>query len=638
MRLLRTAVLFMLAVSIALGDDSLLIFRKLDKPLTLPPGLVQTLPINKRHSFFGDSLRAVDCINELDLPFGTCGDQLFGGLAMTTSHLTGQIRIQFYPVGGNIAHFEVTHGALAGDDSTLAAPRGFEMPVLFGQVSDAAVLSSGDLDLTTGGVTNIKYRVNFRNSALVALGQVNPKLAAPVIEFPGVRGHAWIRFEQRPDGLLDFTFQGNTFLPLGKDVEGDPVRFPLNFCGPGIRCASVLARGLSLHPHLTISTKEPAGPSCAPSCPEIPSNTIQEFIVNTARTAFGDDFNIDIPQLGGLGPGRSHIQGRLQFQFGPRTTEDTVPFTITSLVPEALLANPPPSNILGRGPAPGLLGQDEILRFPLLSYRFQRVTFVDEPYSFNHGVVDLRTGKIIGEFVYPSFYGQALAEALFEQNDGRVEKEPFNLIADPGSDRNPGYALFERGTNGQTVFRLSAEHVRSFATYRFPSPDFIKANSFIAGPGARLDLFLRIQAMRKVDTPRAVKSGSRSFVSSLGDQISINYSIPCDGSSSRPTFEYVNRNTGASGGTFRLTRLASVSCINSRGSVLAEGDYDVITFGGFGVWSKDDPAATPRLATVQISTAADSPYAGILVYQSPDEKNTVIMSSANDRPAEKPIP
>jgi hypothetical protein len=637
--------LLLLSCALAVGlpvsaEEPILIFRPLPEPLRLPPGLRQTLPLNKRHSFFGDTLRAVDCTDDRDVTFGTCGNLLFGGVAMTTSHLSGDITIRFYPPVKNVAHFEVIHGILRGDDGRLVAPQGYDFPVLLNQVSDPPnILSEGDLDLTTGGVTNIKYRVQFLNTALLALGTVNPKLEPPVIEFPGVRGHAWARFEQRPDGLLDFTFQGNTFLPLGKDVQGDPVRWPMPFCGPRLACASVLARGTVLHPHLTLSTKAPGGAPCAPQCPDIPSNTIQEFTVFTHSSSFGDDFELNIPQLGGEGAGRSHLQGRLMIQFGPRTPEDTVPFTITSLVPEGLLANPPESPILGRGPSPGLLGQVEFLRFPRLTYKLERVVFVDEPYNINHGVLDLRTGRVIGEFVYPSFYGQSLADVLFEQNDGRIDKRPFYLIAKSTEFPTEQFALFERGANGQTIFRYSGEHVRSFATFRFPSPDFIKANSFIAGPGSKLNLFLRLQAMKINDAPRAVKSGGASNVeSSLGDRFSYSYTIPCDGQSVRPAFEYSNNNSGPSGGIFRLTRLASVSCTNSRGSQLPPGDYDTITFSAFGKWSKDDPADTPRLVTVQISTSPSYPYVGILLYKTPDAEDNVVLSSANTKPREKPLP
>ncbi|MGH9722111.1 MAG: hypothetical protein ACRD8O_18030 [Bryobacteraceae bacterium] len=625
----------------AWAEDPILVFEPLAQPLKLPPGLVQTLPVNKTGSLFGDTLRAVDCTEDKDLPFGLCGNQLFGGLVMTDSHLSGVIQIRFHPPVRNVSHFEVYVNALTGDDSALTAPSGYDLPVLFNQVSDApARISEGDLDLTTGGVSKLQFHVLFRNTALLALGNVNPKLVAPVITFPGVRGHAWARFQQRADGLLDFTFRGSTFLPLGKDVLGDPVRFPLPLCGPGFRCASILSRGTSLHPHLYLSTREPEGPECGANCPDIPFNSVREFNIFTHSTSFGDDFNLDIPQLGGNGPGRSHLQGRLLIQFGPKTG-DSVPIAITSLVPEGLLAKPPESPLLGPGFAPGLLGQPEVLPFPLLNYKLDRVVFVDEPFNFVHAAINLKTGRLIGDAVWPAYYGQSLADVLFRQNDGRISPDPFFMLADiphpPQAETR--YALFEKGPNGQLIFRLSAEHKRSFATFRFPSPDYIKANSFIAGPEGTLDLFLRIQASMPVDTPSARMTGGASNVlSSLGDRFNYSYSMPCNPGGQSFAFEYTNSNSGATGGTFRMNRLAAVNCFNSRTSRLPAGSHDTVQFSGFGAWSKDASNAKPRFVSVQVSTNPEFPYVGVLLFKDPDADGDVVQSSANTRPAVKPLP
>jgi hypothetical protein len=196
-----------------------------------------------------------------------------------------------------------------------------------------------------------------------------------------------------------------------------------------------------------------------------------------------------------MGPGRSQIQGRLQIQFGPKTG-DTVAFAISSLVPAGLLAVPP-SSILGAGFAPGLVGQREILKFPLQSYSLERVVFVDEPFNFPQGATNLKTGRVIGEMIYPSYYGQSLADALFAQNHGRISADPFFLVASqsPGGENPATYALFEKGANGQLTFRYSGEHKRSFATYRFPSPDWLEANSYVSGAKGSLDLFLRLQGL-----------------------------------------------------------------------------------------------------------------------------------------------
>jgi len=413
----------------------------------------------------------------------------------------------------------------------------------------------------------------------------------------------------------------------------------LPFCNP-LHCASIPARGTSLHPHLYLSTKEPGGAPCAPNCPAIPENTIREFSIFSYSSSFGDDFDLRIPQLGGPAEGRSHFIGRLQIQFGPRTG-DTVPFVIRSLVPEGLLAQPPESPF-GPGFVPSLLGQDEFLRFPRLTYRLRKVALVDEPFDIIHGAVNLNTGRVIGEMPYPSFFFQDLAEALFEQNDGRISPDAFPLKAlkpDPGQPETT-YALFEKGVNGQLVFRYSGRHKRSFFTYRFPSPDLIKANSFLtSSPFATLDLFLRIQAVSTTDTPRVrLSGGATNVLSSLGEVFSYSYSIPCNPAGETFSFDYTNFSSGSSGGIFQMKRLASVRCFNSRTSALPPGDYDTVVFTGFGTWSKDEPDSSPRFTSVQISTSPQFPYVGILVFQDPDADDNVIQSSANTKPATRPLP
>jgi hypothetical protein len=213
--------------AVSSADVATYIFDPLPVPLKLPPGNVETLPLNHDGSYFGDQLRAVDCSPDVtpafpgdtaldEVRYGTCGNQLFGGVAIIDSHLKGNITIQFFPTSANKAHFVVQQHVLAGDDATLAAPQGFSMPVTGNQVADALTLSSGDVDLTTGYVdpNSLKWYSYFSNTALLRLGNVNPKLEVPVIAFPGIRGFAWANFAQRKDGLLDFFFHGSTFLGL----------------------------------------------------------------------------------------------------------------------------------------------------------------------------------------------------------------------------------------------------------------------------------------------------------------------------------------------------------------------------------------------------------------------------------------
>ena len=80
----RAVLVFLWAWAIAgiglWGQTADEILEELPVKLELPPGLEQVLPLNKTGSFFGDVLHAVDCADDKDLPFGTCGNQLFGGL------------------------------------------------------------------------------------------------------------------------------------------------------------------------------------------------------------------------------------------------------------------------------------------------------------------------------------------------------------------------------------------------------------------------------------------------------------------------------------------------------------------------------------------------------------------------------
>ena len=237
----------------------------LKEPLKLPPGREQTLTINKELSYFGDALRPVDAPDEEPflegLPtFGASGNTLFGGLAMTDSHLSGKIKVRFAePDENGDCRFEITHpGDLKGDDAVLVAPKFFKLPNQFNRVTDVpGLLSTGQLNLNTGVVTDFQYSTRFINSATATLGGVNPNLPPIPILFPGAPngGSTWARFDQREDGLLDITLAGHTFLPLGLQFGGDPIRFPLPFGNPDLKCASIVARGTVLHPHITLSTK-----------------------------------------------------------------------------------------------------------------------------------------------------------------------------------------------------------------------------------------------------------------------------------------------------------------------------------------------------------------------------------------------
>jgi hypothetical protein len=87
-----------------------------------------------------------------------------------------------------------------------------------------------------------------------------------------------------------------------------------------------------------------------------------------------------------------------------------------------------------------------------------------------------------------------------------------------------------------------------------------------------------------------------------------------------------------------MKNLAAVSCTNSLGGAARAGDYDTISFSGFGIWSKDAADALPRFATVSLSLAQNAPYTGILVYQNPDAAQNVVLSGANNPPAVVTLP
>src|SRR2546430_12789478 len=102
----------------------------LPAPLKLPPGLIQTLQVDKEGSYMGDAVRIPDCPKAEDAPFFVCGNVLFGGLGLWNTHLTGPLQIRFTPPVNNVSHFEITHPFnLTGDDVVLRAPQFYAFDV-----------------------------------------------------------------------------------------------------------------------------------------------------------------------------------------------------------------------------------------------------------------------------------------------------------------------------------------------------------------------------------------------------------------------------------------------------------------------------------------------------------------------------
>jgi hypothetical protein len=588
--------------------------------LALPPGLEQRLPLDSRASFYGDALRAAHTREPRDIAYGSTPNLLFGGLCLVESHLQGAIRIRFTPPVGDITHFEVTHeGGLTGSDALLVAPQFLKLPCLVNRVSDMpGAVSSGDLNLATGEVANLSYNIGFMNSALFGLFSVNPAVPRAPINFPGQYGSAWATFEPRDDGLLDFSFRGMTFLPFGPGFGGHPTRFPLPFAGPAMHFASIPAVGTALHPHLSLSTKAPDGEPCGANCPDIPGNTIREYTAFTHNTAFGDTFTLNVEELGGPATGRSHLLGRVLVQFGePRN--GAAPVAVSTLAPGGLLAKPPDSPMAAMFPGRlslGLLGHDEILRFPTCAYHIDKVCFIDDPFEFSIGSVDLATGRLLGPLLYRGFIVQEMLLRLIELEPRTPRSSWFFR----------GPARFERDASGQTVFNLAAKvEVPYPEGHGFPKPDL--QSTFVVGPGSKLDPFLYIQAMDGQPAPPAGKSGSAEHVvASNGQRFSYRYAIPGSPAGKPATFEYVNETTGDA---FTMTSLVWVSFLNSQRSAAGGPEPDAVSFTGMGRCNRGEPA--PHIATVQISTAPEMPYVSILI-------DGGLLLNVNTKPAKAFLP
>jgi len=666
---------------LALADQPQYIFDPLPKPLVLPAGNVETLPLNHDGSFFGDQFRVVDCSPDVtpafagdtiadEVKYGTCGNQLFGGPALADSHLHGSLTIEFTPTSPTTAHFTVSQHMMTGDDAVITAPLGYSFPITRNTASDTMFVSSGDVDLTTGyaNPNTLVWYVQFGSTGIDAIAKANPKAPSPgLVSFPGSRGFAWANFAQRPDGMLDFYFRGSTFLPLGDNIGGDPVRFPLPYCDAEMNCTSILARGSSLHPHLQLDTRDSLGYTpCGSNCPDIPTNKVEIFTLSARYSAFGDDFDLHIPELGGIGPGRSELQGRVQIQFGPRTG-NSVPFQLSVMPPEGVFADPPNSVLLGSGFRGVLMGANQQLHFPNYLYNQHKVYFADEVFNRASGMIDVASGQVVGEFIYPMYIDQSIIETLIPDNNGRVTLDPFFMVGmrAPQAPEDPNYMFFEKGQNGQTTLRMNLFHHRTFSSYCFPQPSLIPGPCWISpinGEG-NLNIFGKIQAAHLADpgdAGNAILSDNRTFTSSVGDTFTYNFSVACNPAGMPFSFTYTNNNSGASGGTFKMDHLVSVSCTNSHVSTANPGSYDQVSIVGFGTWSKDAVAGPsvaalpnqPRLLTASISVDPANPFASIIVFNNyagenqklpgafilPGDETDVNLSTAENKPSEKPTP
>src|SRR5262249_48966310 len=147
------------------------------------------------------------------------------------------------------------------------------------------------------------------------------------------------------------------------------------------------------------------------------------------------------------------------------------------------------------------------------------------------------------------------------------------------------------------------------------------------------------------DPGPVVLRDSQTFTSSQADTFSYNFSVPCTGQGPF-SFVYTNNNSSASGGTFTMTHLGSVSCTNSAVSKAARGTYNQLAITGYGNWSKDPPGSAPRLLSASISLDPSGKYGLIMVFAKypgevqliPNDDTRIIISSAENKPPTKPMP
>ena len=582
------------------------------QPLQLPTGLEQVLPLHPASSYFGDGISALNVLNPREAAFGSNGDFIFGGFAMVDSHLSGSIKIRFTPPVNNVSHFEIFFvGGFTGEDAVLVAPRFFKMPFQKNRVDEPpGMISSGDLNLETGEVGNLAFYAIYSSTALNALRGTNPNFPNPPIivfknppptncppptpEQQRIYGSAWAEFEQRPDGNLDFTFYGSMFVPLGPGTV-----WPLNFVGPSGKFATIPSSSTVMHPHLQLSTKAPLS-SGEDISDLIPFNSIQEFTLFSHNSAFGDAFHLNAAHLGGPAKGRSHLLGRLQIQFGGKTG-NSVPIAVRAVPPGGIMAPLPASPIAQSFPSrlsAGPQGFNEFLRFPMRNYPLDDLSIIDDPFDISIGAIDLKTGRLLNNYLHRAFINQDLIFALLRVEPCTPQSSFFFR----------GPAVLVRGPRNQKVFRFQGiVHLPYTEGFKFPNPDF--ATGFIVGSNSALDPFFWLHGIQNGGASEVIMEGSEDYVrASTGDEFSYRYVIPSGPASSPAIFEYENHSQQ---GRFHMHSLAWVDFSNS-GTSQHNTEYDTVTFSGFGIWSKDGVRSLQQVA-VQVSRAAEKPFVGIQI-------------------------
>src|SRR6185295_10615217 len=249
----------------------------------------------------------------------------------------------------------------------------------------------------------------------------------------------------------------------------------------------------------------------------------------------------------------------------------------------------------------GPLGFNEFLRFPLQTFFLDDVFLLNDPLDLAVGAVDVRTGEVLGGQLNRGFIGQDVFFALLRV-EPRTPQDSFQF-------RGP--ASLQKGPRGEIVYRFCGEvHIPYPPTFQFPYPNL--ATSFPAGPDSSLDPFFWIRAVDGDPAPpQFSKRGSQSKVlASNGNLFSYSYDIPADPARRPAAFEYENHSQQ---GSFRLRSLSWVHFAHASLARAGTGEHDVVTFAGYGIWSKNGLDFPETPVTVQISTARNAPYVGIQV-------------------------
>jgi NAD(P)H dehydrogenase (quinone) len=450
--------------------------------------------------FFGDCLNVVDAPDETALDeglpaFGWSGDQLLGGFALTTSELTGRVRIEFGSEENGFLPFVVRHpGGLAGTDSSVLGSDGYELRSVNNNVTDLQPWSHGRLELQTGRVFDFHYNVAFYNSALERLVYQNPWLTPPPLMFGGPphAGHAiaWMERETLSDRLV-LHVAVQMFLPLGSGSPEHPLTLPPSESGKSFQ-NPVRAANSSLHPYLYLAARSheqlvdrsgrvpegqpdlrslandrlpgrPALPTGSRGLrPELLENRQFRFVCLPSESHFGDDFVLRSRDLGGGGFAQSPLFGHVLVQVGGQNG---------AYLPLVFRFSSPPGlemrcaavlRLLPPGSIGGLVGMHGDLQMGDKMYPQGNLCLQTDPYKLSIALVHALEGSSACSLVSRAYLYQDLMLALL-RTEARTPSDSFAYVGD--------VSLFET-ESGALGLRLSARFEIPYpAGYLFPLPD-----------------------------------------------------------------------------------------------------------------------------------------------------------------------